>query len=316
MALEIKILNQAVEIPDNPSDCALVVALPLDQETFLRELREGPDENFARSFRAAGRTNLPDSTVFVIYKKYADLALDVISEVTQRGVTVARDAQLHHFSSAVRSFRVVTLLAHTRDSLFYESDIVDPDLVYNALSRKGSRLSQTIQRLLGDRPLSIPSPAPAGRKRLVNFLNEVLRDSPTDNNGGSFAAGRPGDLTRTQCKWASNRSAIETALPNAFGGGSAIQFSNGFAILSSVLNEIPEEFSGKLDLTCCHSTVFAENVRRKCRSGFILANEQSTSVDLRLAIYRQLVRSLSRRPEPYEDAMFRIRKELIPSTHA
>jgi hypothetical protein len=118
-------------------------------------------------------------------------------------------------------------------------------------------------------------------------------------------------MTRKHLNWSRRRKALQDSLPQGFRGGNAIEFSEGFVSANEVLNAIPASFDGKLDLTSCNSTFFAEDVRRKCKSVLVIANEDSTSLDLRLAIYRQVIRRLSRRSEPYESALYRIRKGLL-----
>lgn len=51
-------------------------------------------------------------------------------------------------------------------------------------------------------------------------------------------------------------------------------------------------------------------IRRRCPHGLVLANEELTYPEFRLPLYDAVVRLLCRRPQPYEDAVFEIRKYL------
>jgi hypothetical protein len=306
MVRGIEILNPAAEIPDGPSDCQLLVALPLDREDFLRQLREGPEGNFANAFRVSGRSKLADQAVYLVYGKYAELAKDVIADVRRRGVSVIENARLSDFVAATRTSRVTTLVAHSRDARFEESDIAEPELILAELRKPGSALRKAVKDP-GREPEEEPG-LMATRKEVANCLNRVLEGATPAPDPDHT---RIGMLTRQHLGWSHKRKALEDALPKAFRGGAGIEFSEGFVKLAAILDAIPEHFSGKLDLTSCNSTVFAEDVRRKCKSCLLMANEQATSVDLRFAIYRQVIRRLCRKAQTYEDALFTVRKELL-----
>lgn len=303
MARAIEILNPAVETPDSPSDCQLLVGLPLEREDFLKRLREGPKGNFANCFRNDGRSRLIDDAVYLIYEKYAKLGHNVIEEVAAFGVGVVCNARLSDLALSVARFRVTTLFAHSRDARFQESDIVDRELTLDALANPGSQICKLIRDF---RPGGhAPPGSSADRKKIIAYLNEAL-DGPALE-----ADDRLGQTTRRHLRWLERRSLFEAALPEGFQGGEAIEFFDGFVSLASVLDAMPSPYAGKIDLTSCHSTVLAEGLRRKCKSCLLMVNEQATSLDLRFAIYRQVIRRLRRKPQPYEDALFFVRKELL-----
>lgn len=306
MVREIKILHPTVEIPDNPSDCSLVVALPLDQQEFLQQLAAGPEGNFTKTFRESGRSKLSDQGVYFAYQKFAELAKDVIRDVSNLGVTVLRTARLADLASAVANFRVTTLFAHSRDARFLVSDLVDAPRIARELGRLDSPIRKVANNFskMNGRTEELPKTT----EEIVSYLNKLLERAATPEGG---ASPRIGATTREQLGWSVRRRCIEDSLPGAFQGGVSIEFSDGFRTLGSILELIPDSFSGKLDLTSCNSTVFAEEVRRKCRECLLMANEESASVDFRFAIYRQVIRRLAHRAQPYEDAMFALRKELL-----
>jgi hypothetical protein len=303
MAPVIEILNESIGPPDSPSDCALAIALPLEREAFQRQLEEGPDGNFARSVRGPERLRLTNQAVYVMYEKYAMLANRVIQDAESLGVTVATNARLSHLATMLRTHRVTTIIAHSRDAHFSESDITAPTLIAAELRRDSSAIRRTINELSGPEPDNLGE----GKTGLVEYLNRIVDGIHEDGS----AEGRAGQLTRTHLTWSRRRTALQHSLPTAFEGGNAIEFSDGFVPIGTIVDTIPPTFQGKLDLTSCNSTVFAEAVRKKCKSVLVIANEDSTSLDLRLAIYRQVIRRLSRRSEPYEDALYQVRKELL-----
>jgi len=303
MARVIEIRNPVAETPDSPSDCQLLIALPLDREDFCDRLRKGPHGNFANSFRDDGRSSLPDQGVYLIYERYVQLADRIVEEVAESGVAVVHKARLSDLALSVTRHRVTTLVAHSRDARFQESDIADRELLLDALTNPGSQLSKVIEE---SRPSGHPAPPrSADRREIAAYLNDALDGQAPEADEGL------GKMTRRHLGWSERRSRFEAALPEGFQGGGAIEFFDGFASLQSVLNGIPTSFAGKLDLTSCHSTVLAEGIRRKCKSCLLMANEQATSVDLRFAIYRQVIHRLRRKAQPYEDALYTVRRELL-----
>jgi hypothetical protein len=255
----------------------------------------------------AERLRLANHAVYLMYEKYATLANRLIRNVENLGVTVVRNARLSDFATVLRTHRVSTIFAHSRDAHFYESDIVDPTLIAAELSSASSAIRRSIHGLGGSEPAN-----PGESKiRIVEYLNRIVDGSDEEPVQNGSAEGRIGQLTRRHLTWSRRRKALQRSLPTAFRGGNAIEFSDGFVPIGTILDTIPTTFRGKLDLTSCNSTVFAEDVRRKCRSVLVIANEDSTSLDLRFAIYQQVIQRLSRRSEPYEDALYRIRKELF-----
>lgn len=89
-----------------------------------------------------------------------------------------------------------------------------------------------------------------------------------------------------------------------------MEFDDGFCGVQEIASAWPIDYDGVLDLTICNSTLLAELIRRRCPHGLVLANEELTYPEFRLPLYNAVVRLLCRRPQPYEDAVFEIRKYL------
>jgi hypothetical protein len=309
--ISIETPSSAEMIATSTHDCSLVVAVPLDEDAFIHDLRFGPEGNFAKSFRDDGRAALPDTTVALAYKPYADLAQEVIRDVAQLGVKVIVNARLSDFADLIKAFRVTTIIAHWRDSRFWPSDIANHAFILAEIQRQGSPFAMTVGELMTTLPNQPRPTVDSALSETVDFLNRLLRANATASNGKGEAQRHLGALTRQQYEWHTRRRLLEQALPESFRGGAGLEFVDCFQVVDQILSTVPTDYAGTLDLTVCNSTVLAEEVRRKCRRCLVLANEQPATLDFRFAVYRQVIRSLARRSEPYEEAMFRIRNQVV-----
>jgi hypothetical protein len=198
---------------DRLDKCAVLIALPLDMEHFVQSLRCGQEGTFAKAFQAAGRSNLPERTVAQLFQTTADLVQDVLEEATRLGVRVLRNASLQEFADLVSSHTVVTLVAHSRDARFFESDVTDLDAVFDALESRDSQFSKVVAELLmGSTDATLPQ---RGKSicEMVTFLNTLITSREQLRNERKL-----GEITRKQLEWRKCRSKLESALPQAFRG--------------------------------------------------------------------------------------------------
>ena len=89
-----------------------------------------------------------------------------------------------------------------------------------------------------------------------------------------------------------------------------VEFADGFRSIESVDDLLPERLSGTLDFTVCESVLLGQTLRARRAGGVILSNADLTSVDFRLALYRQTVTFMLRRRIPYAQAALTLRSHL------
>ena len=94
-----------------PSDCALLVTVPLQRPEFLADLAAGTD--FLTQFVASQRSRDID-VLWATYDASAGVAAASAERAGRRGVTVVRRAALADFARCLNDFQVVTLVAHWR----------------------------------------------------------------------------------------------------------------------------------------------------------------------------------------------------------
>jgi hypothetical protein len=285
------------------TECALLVAIPADEAEFRADFQAGTD--FVRSWvtsQACGHV----TAGWRQYAPYAQLCADVTHEASERGVTVCRRATLGRFVEAIPRFAVVTLIAHSRGPEFTPGDVLDLDALLAQRAAVEAAASHWIARA------TRPAPA-AGVDGAAAWLNELLDAGLPPSDVASdgepplrLAAHR---LRIYTVRW-KRRRAIEAAAGSAIAHGVGFEFFDGFHELEAIDRAIPEELTGTLDLTVCDSTNLAELLRARRSGGIILSNSDSTSLDFRLALYRQTLGFMVRRDVEYADAARTLRRHL------
>ena len=294
---------EARQKPVCPRDCGLAIAIPVDQNGFLNKLSREAEGNFAQSF-GSGRQSLSPLGLWRLYEPYAQYTQKVAEMARQSGVSVVLGASLDDLKQQLATHEVVTLIAHWKGALFKPADIIDSRGIASALQSSQSKLAQALRQFS-----SLPAPAAVERDQasIVQFLNLCLVDGLAIP-GTPDVEVRPGTITRFHYELHRRRQILESVAD--FRGGPSVELSAGFVSLEVAVGSVPKEFRGLIDLTVCNSVMLAESIRRARPKCSILANEDLAYLDFRLAVYAEVLRSLIHKTEPYEDVVYRIRKEL------
>ena len=276
------------ERPASPHDCALLIAAPLDRESFFADL-ERRDKEFARNFQSQFPA-LNDDALWRVYQPYAQLAAEVAARAAALGVRVAGGATFADFLRIVCEAPVVTLVAHWRSARFRREDIADAAAV-RAYLEQHANLADSAAEPAWDR---------------LNALLDRIAGEDEENPAGSS-----GYEAARQYRWQGARAQIEPGLGGAVRGGAAVEFADGFHLVGEIVAGIPAGYAGTLDLTVCQSVMLGEEVKRKCRHSLVLTSSGLASMDYRFALYRQVLELLAARPQPFEDAVVNVRKALL-----
>ena len=285
-----------------PRDCSLAVALPLSREQFFRDLQR--TASYARMFRSS-RQDVTPEVLWELFEPWAKGAESAISEAADAGVHVLRPAAFVGLLDLLPRFKATTLFAHWRSAKFEPEDIVDRTSVLAAVRADRSAFWQSVGQLqMPSFPTSIPT-QDATSTEVAEFLNLLIAPESQDKSQ------EPGAATLEQERWHERRKLLERAIPGAFQGGAGIDFEDGWQSVDSIVEGIPEGYSGAMDLRFCESSWTAERIRLRCPQSVPIASEQEISTGLSFALYRQVIRKLEREPGPYEDAVFGVRRELF-----
>lgn len=274
-----------------------MIGIPLTEQNFLQKVKIGNDGNFASSF-AAG---VSEQLAWAAYRRVAELVESAVSASEGVGVTVIREALLADLTRATERFKVVTVASQWRSALFKETDVRQPDRLFHALKSEDSAATSALRSFCPDFQFE----GDGSISSIMEALNSAI------STGLSFDQDKLGERTRAEATLVQRRAAVEKTIPTALVGGPGVEFDDGFHSLPEVVEAIDESFSGVLDLTICNSVVLAQAAHEKCTEALILCNEQVTYADFRLPLYLAVIRLLARRPQPYEDAMYRVREALL-----
>jgi hypothetical protein len=280
--------------PVSPRDCLLLIGIPIAREDFFRKLTGPRDGNFAQTV-----VETRPELAWASYERYVQLVERTASAAKAVGVEVIRKASPADVRRLAARFNVITVISHWRSARFREGDVLDPPAVAAAMTSSGSRLRHTLSKFT-DSVWNCESTAAA----LALTLNEAMLSGMPNGNR------HLGARTQFEFELLRRRAAIVATMPEAFCGGAAIEFADGFYEIGEVASAWPIAYDGVTDLTICNSTVLSELIRRRCPHGLVLANEEVTYPEFRLPLYDAIIRLLCRRPQAYEDAMFEIRKYL------
>ena len=286
--------SDALETPVSPRDCTLLVAIPLDRETFLADLTR-QDKDFAKTY-ADETPNLNDLALWERYEPYAEITRYVCASVRRRGVTVVERATFADFCAALSSNqKVITLVAHWRSARFRAEDIQCPDQVREYLGNIAAAAGLDVSSLFSDI---------RNRKKLADTLN-LLLDWPNDKFENALPDSS-GESAGRQYKWHTARLALEHRLGAAVKGGASVEFYEGFKTITDILAGFSPDFTGLLDLSVCQSVLLGEEVKRRYRNCMVTVFAINTRLDVRLAMYEALIELLARAPQPFETALFKM----------
>lgn len=278
-----------------PTDCALVVAIPVDRSEVETQWHRGSD--FLHRYAAAVGARTVDE-LWLRYQPYANICDRTMREVATLSVDVTRSATLNDMAEAIRDHSVVTLVAHARDGDVTAGDILDCEKASAVLAGIVADSHQRIGDIRND------------AESLAKALNEAIdRDLglPDDWHllpSTTRAAWRVQVLSE---RW-SRRGRIETMSEGAIRPGVGIEFADRFCTVEEINRAVPLHLPGTLDLTVCESVLVAEALRRSRPDGVILSNADPTTPDFRLLLYRETVALMRKRKHlSYADAALALR---------
>jgi hypothetical protein len=281
-----------------PADCALVVTVPLDRAEFMADIHAGTD--FLDQFRARQRTRLLE-VLWTVYESSVASAATIIARARRRGVTVCTRSGLADFTRCLEQHAVVTLVAHWRSARFRASEIDDPAAVRRLLFPEEAARS-------GAQPPTADGIAEALNRRLEFDLVRRAQCRVDDSGGAAME-------TRRQYALWQARQDTQNRLGSAVRrGGPGVEFVGGVVDVEKLVAAIPATFSGVLDLTVCNSTLLAEEIRRRRRSGLVIANAFPATLDTRMDFYDAAMRLVQHEGVSYQDAVFMVRSRLRRSS--
>jgi hypothetical protein len=293
-----------------PADCALLFGVPLTVEDFADDLAAGPRKDYvAGSFGYAHEPVV--STLWAVYRDIAQLMNGVADEVGARGVTIVRRASAADIAHAAGSHAVITIVAHWRDGGVRCWEIEEPRALATLLQNPRDEPSRRLRGMLQQATMAMAD-APETVEwcsHVARDISAALPDMPLDDNLW-VAATADSEPPHADVRRDVNGAFLRRRLPHMFCGTIGVELRDDIHPAERIAEQLPARWSGTLDLTVCHSILLGELVKRRTPATTVITNRHRASPQVRLNIYRELIRILEDRPGPYAGAMLKLRDRL------
>jgi hypothetical protein len=302
--------------PVSPSDCALAIAIPLSREQFLADLARPEEKDFVHHFRR--EAGLLKADAEFCWEAYQDaeaiLAEAVCGETERHGVTVCHAARLADLTALLQRFPVVTLLTHWRFVPVNPNDVTDAGRLLESLRSPRTDVEQaircTFELLDADllrpevtakiRPETLAQRAADVVSAVVNEVERFYLDGAASRD--LSLEQMPDGLRDRLTRWE-----FEQAFPDCIAPAPMIEFAEGLRTLPQLIEAVPRDFRGVLDLTVCNSVIAANSIRHVRPDCLVAANRKPAVLRVRLYLYGLVVKLLSKQPRPYIEAVTQIR---------
>ncbi len=298
----------------SPIDCALAIAVPLTREDFLNDLNSEFNGSFAKhvKFTSFERGASDDYYWEIVYAPVARAVRRICGVAENLGVTVVRNAQLSDLGRLLFKFTVVTMVTHWRFVRIRPEDLSNAPSMLQTISLRRTLIERALHGELTkldaglfDAPmLNMPN------EQLASDLNIIITDahrlyhSPADDESEDSRCDI--DLLSTKPLNRLTRAALELSFPGHLRPAPAVQFADGMKTIPEVIETIPLDFSGLLDLTICNSVILGEAIKNFRSACFIAVNRYPSQLHVRLGLYVLTLRILARKPMSFVDALTKI----------
>ncbi|WP_306113072.1 MULTISPECIES: hypothetical protein [unclassified Roseovarius] len=282
--------------PVGPEDLALVVGLPLDDATFTADVtfrREVPTDG--RGDFAATQVGSNCSAVTHLARQHARLMEDLVGTARRAGLPEDRlfdQADLDGFNNAFEcGAQVIIFLAHWRQAPLSRWDF-DDEAIAAVLEHIRSGSDGVMDRLRAFWPAGVDFSAPIRASELADIINDFIEH---------FAAGNEEDVSVV-------RDALDASL-RFIAPGNAIEFRDGVHKADTLAAEVPDNWSGIIDLGVCHSLALAQTLKGDRDDRYIIANRDQKFLDRIVPELRELCLRLQRSHQPYIPLRSRLSRE-------
>jgi hypothetical protein len=295
----------------SPSDCALALAIPLCQEEFLADLADSANKDFAKAIRRGLPLRGPELFARV-YEPLLRLILEIREEVAALGVTVYSGIRSSDLAIASSKHQVITLVAHWRFATLCEHDVLD-FACFSARLAEASRCPDEARHPILTLLLKTPAVVAAqNAKQLAAALNELFLPTQRYYESSFEYWNSERDESRNRPVAAGiTRVHLEEFFAGCFQAGACLELSDGLCTMWQFIEAMAPGFDGILDMTVCHSMIYAEVLRRHRHNCHVICNKQAATLFIRLIIFRHVMRDLARRPQPIEEAVANVHQSLL-----
>jgi hypothetical protein len=280
----------------------------LGGEQFEADLKVGSLKDFARSIYRRYPSQTPKGVWDGVLESVAARVLEIMDEVSERGVHVVENATIADLPSLFGTCDVVTILSHWRPGWIFADQIRDPSAIEAKLAASPNALTTQLREagraLLSDLSAATAEPFP---KAFCRVANSLMASSDLGPSVCPPEWHRSDNLTY---RVHANRAALDAMFVDEVVPGNRMEFADGVRSIDDILAAIPAGFEGTLDLTVCNSIMAAEEIKRRSRLT-CLASEREVDLTLRMEIYAEAMRVIDECPYEYGAAIRDIRIAML-----
>lgn len=263
-----------------PHECALLVAPPLDFESFEKDVEMAgpsiPPQQARGDYAFQMVRALPEPDVKTAWLKdgklVASLCHELISDVESVGVKVYKEATRQQLIEATNDgVSVIVLVAHWRGSRVGATDL-RMEAISNALA-KLQTYCDPFERNLFKQLDSIMSGSETAPKASV--IADAISAAICEQAG--YPNSRPDDGFMNAPDHAGAIGAVRDRVDELFCDflvpGNCLEFRDGYHKATAVAGMFAEDWAGVVDLAVCHSLYLAEAIKSGRDDRRVLTNE-------------------------------------------
>jgi hypothetical protein len=313
-------LSSNLRVPVRPSECALLLGIPLSEAEFRRDLeRPGATEpsapNYAQTIALQQYPGIRREDLGRYYQR--DVVQPVLRSCSQfeaMGVKTALAKDLCDLRGTLTSgcYKVVSLLTHSGWVPIQPEDLPDIAGLIRFLRAEGQRLV-VLASLLEDLERHLPAlktaaavdgTLPADLEAAVRARIRVLTDQGQEyyeKPASQYEGPAPTDGDRPFAT-AFTRALLEHYLPDTLlRPCRAVEFRNGMHTAQDFIQAVTCDFNGVLHLMSCSSSLYCIGLANRARRYLTFMDAKQLLPWVQLLLFKAVMRELADNPRPYLD---------------
>jgi hypothetical protein len=281
--------------PTDPESCVLLNCLPVTCADYVKDYDLWPEYDFVRS---VARDRSPESAWEAHGADLAKLVGFLLETAGSSRMEVVSRANKSDFARAFsHACKVVIFVAHWRGSRLVGRDLLaEPEEVVALVNKAdppniGRQTLETIRdrfsRALAD--IAQIRSANERQQHFASRLNEYIIQAPTILPG--VLGLNTNELLVIGDIWLEtlHRDILDTCSSPLVLPGNRVELGDGLHSTSSLIELIPDHWSGLIDLTMCRSAIFGHQIKRGRSDRGILFRNRTVDPMVALIILKSLL---------------------------
>ena len=300
--------------PVLPSECVLAFAIPLTRSQFFTDYADVA-KDFAKHFTEPYKSlYVTDEYLWEKYELYLQVIEECCSKVSKLGAATWRNTRLADLAMLCRKYSVITLVTHSRLAEVTPDDIIDAHSLLGALRNPQTDVQALVRAAFVERAEEllyedyVTQITPAELRTVVaEVVNEIVNSAQALYEKPSASAQFDASQSTFVLATGLTRFACELEFPEQIRPAPAFEFTDGLCTASELLDAIPLDFTGTLDLTVCNSVMPAGPIMRWREQCLVISNRYKLDLEVALTFYGQALAWLQAVPQPFATAITKVK---------